>query len=150
MKYPNSRIVFSIISLLVGLFFLYIGWEAYSEYAREGKYTGFATAYVTKKHYQRASDGNSIYYLEYSFVLANGRKIISKRDVLKEHWDILKVNDALKIRYDKSSPDRNIPLAGGGMSLAYIFFVSLLGAVFCVFGIMRFFADFARKNRKPQ
>jgi len=145
-----SRMVFSVICLLIGVFFLYIGWEAYSEHARIEEYAGFATGYLTQKHFQRASDGNSVYYLEYWFMLADGRKIISKRNVLKEHWDILKVNDALEIRYDKSSPDRNIPLSGGGVSLAYVFFVFLLGAVFLIFGIMRLFADFGRRIPKTE
>ena len=150
MKKSMSRMVFSVICLLIGVFFLYIGWEAYSEHARIEEYAGFATGYLTQKHFQRASDGNSVYYLEYSFVLADGRKVTSKRDIIKEQWDVLKVNDPLEIRYDKSNPERNIPLSGGGMSLAYVFFVSLLGVVFLIFGIMRLFADFGRRIPKTE
>jgi hypothetical protein len=148
MKKSMPSIVFSVISFFIGVSFIYIGWEAFLEYSRIHKYGGLATGYITHKHFQRASDGNSLYYLEYSFTSFDGRKITSKQDVIKDQWDVLKVNDVLQIRYDKSNPERNIPLSGGGISLAYVFLVSLLGAVFVIFGVMRLFMNFGRRDHK--
>lgn len=133
------HILISIISLVISFFFIITGVEAYKEYAREQGYNGVSTGYVIKKHYQRASDGNSIYYLDYWFAIADGRRINSTNRISKENWDHLKTNDALGIRYDQADPNRNIPLYGGHLSPIYIFFIAVFGIVFLVFGVMRIF-----------
>jgi hypothetical protein len=152
MKTTTSRILLGGISFLIGVFFVSASWEAYGEYMRIKEYAGHATGHLTQKHYQRASDGNSIYYLDYWFLPVGGNKISSTNSILKEHWDGLKPDDTLEVRYDKSNPSRNIPLSGGSVSLVYAFFVFVLGAVFLVFGIMRLIDSFKKgpdKSAKP-
>jgi hypothetical protein len=145
MRFSISHTVLGIVSLLIGTFFVMASLESYSEYARVKEYSGFAVGHVEKKHFQRASDGNSLYYLDYWFIITDSNKISSTSSILKQHWDVLQVDDTLEIRYDKSNPNRNIPLAGGSVSLVYAFFVLIFGAVFLVFGIMRLIPVFRKK-----
>ena len=142
MKISLSQAVFGGISLVIGVFFVVAGWEACTEYMRVKEYAGISTGHVTKKHFSQAADGNSIYYLDYWYLLTDGHKVTSTNSMLKQNWDGLKVEDTLEIRYDKSNPIRNIPLYGGSVSLVYAFFVFVLGTVFIVFGVMRFIHSF--------
>lgn len=148
MKISKSKVILGAISLLIGVFFVMASWESSSEYMRVKEYAGFATGNVTKKHFSQAADGNSLYYIDYWFILSDGKKISSTRSILKQHWDVLKADDTLEIRYDKSNPDRNIPMAGGSLSLVYAFFVFILGAVFLIFGIMRIISGFNKNSGK--
>jgi hypothetical protein len=148
MRISVSHAVVGTISLLIGVFFVMASWESISEYMRVKEYAGFATGNVTNKHFSQAADGNSLYYIDYWFILADGKKISSTRSILKQHWDVLKVDDTLEIRYDKSNPNRNTPMAGGSVSLVYAFFVFILGAVFLIFGIMRLISGFKKNSGK--
>jgi hypothetical protein len=147
MKISKSTVISGAVSLLIGVFFIMASWESCSEYMRVKEYAGFATGHVTNKHYARSADGNSVYYLDYWFLIVDGQKISSTRSILKQHWDVLKVDDTLEIRYDKSNPNRNIPFAGGSVSLVYAFFIFIFGSVFLIFGIMRLVSVF---REKPQ
>ena len=132
----------SLVSLFIGFFFIMTGVEAYKEYTREQGYKGVSTGYVIKKHSQRASDGDSVYYLDYWFSLTDSRRVYSTNHISKQNWDELKTGDILVVRYDQADPNRNIPLYGGGLSLVYLFFVAVLGTVFLVFGMMRLFTGY--------
>jgi hypothetical protein len=142
LKISKSGIIVALITGITGLFFLSASWEAYSEYMRVNEYAGYATGHVTKKYFSRAADGNSIYYLDYWFLLPDGSKISSTGNVFQQHWDALKIDNTLNIRYDLSNPNRNIPNYSGSISLVYVFFVFLLGAVFLIFGVMRLINSF--------
>jgi hypothetical protein len=142
LKISKSGIIVALITGIIGLFFLLASWGAYSEYMRVNEYAGYSTGHVAKKYFSRAADGNSIYYLDYWFLLPDGNKISSTGNMFQQHWDALKIDDTLEIRYDLSNPNRNIPNYGGNISLFFVFFVFLLGAVFLIFGVMRLINSF--------
>jgi len=142
LKISKSGIIVALITGITGLFFLSASWEACLEYRRVNEYAGYATGHVTKKYFSRAADGNSIYYLDYWFLLPDGNKISSTSNMFQQHWDSLKIDDTLGIRYDLSNPNRNISNFSGSISPVYIFFVFLLGAVFLIFGVMRLINSF--------
>jgi hypothetical protein len=142
LKISKSGIIVALITGIIGLFFLLASWEAYSEYRRVNEYTGYAAGHVTKKYFSRAADGNSIYYLDYWFLLPDGNKISSTSNMVQQQWDALKIDDTLGIRYDLSNPNRNISNFSGSISLVYVFFVFLLGTVFLIFGVMRLINSF--------
>lgn len=148
MKTLIYHVIIGITALIIGSFFIITGIEAYKEYARQERYSGVATGYIIKKNVQRASDGNSVYNIDYWFLIAHGKKIYSTGNILKENWDNLKMNDSLEIKYDKSNPNKNIPLYGGNTSLVYVFFVMILGMVFIVFGVMRFITGYKEFSKK--
>ena len=146
MKISNSGIIASLVTIVIGTFFIYTSWEAYSEYRRISEYDGYATGYVTKKHFSRASDGKSTYYLDYWFSTASGEKVNATGIILKQQWESLKMGDSLEVRYSLSRPSHNVPKYGGSVPLAYVFFLFLLGAVFLVYGIMRIIHKFRLKS----
>ena len=142
LKISKSGIIVALITGTIGLFFLWASWEAYAEYIKVNEYAGYATGHVTKKHLSRIADGSSVYHLDYWFLLSDGNKISATSNILQQHWNALKIDDTLEIRYDLSNPNRNIPNYGGGISLFFIFFIFLLGAVFLIFGLMRLVNSF--------
>ncbi len=148
MKDIKYHIFIALVSLIIGIFFIIAGIEAYSEYVIVKRYEGITTGYILKKYFQRSSDGNSIYYLDYWFTLSDGKRIVSTNSILKENWEVLKIDDKLEIRYDQSNPDRNIPMYGGSLSLAYVFLIIILGTVFIVFGVARLIISFNMPPRK--
>lgn len=148
LKISKSGIIVALITGIIGLFFLWEGWEGYSEYMRVNEYAGYATGHVTKKYFSRAADGNVIYYLDYWFLLPDGNRVTSTSNMFQQNWDALKIDDTLRIRYDLSNPNRNIPKHSGSISLVYVFFIFLLGAVFLIFGVMRLINSFKTGYRK--
>ncbi len=147
MKISFSRIIFGFISLGVGCFFLAGTWGAYLEYSQVKEYTGQATGQVTKKNFQTSGEGSGNYYLEYLFTESfNGNKISAGSLISKQQWDALKVGDTIEIRYDRSNPQRNIPLYGRSPSLVFAFFMLVLGAVFIAFGISRFLTSIKKQK----
>lgn len=146
MKISNSGMIASLVTIAIGTFCIYTSWEAYSEYRRISEYDGYATGYVTKKHFSRASDGKSRYYLDYWFSTATAQKVNATGSISKQQWELLKMGDSLEVRYSLSRPERNVPKYGGSVSLVYVFFLILLGAVFLVYGIMRIINNI-RQNR---
>lgn len=142
MKISKSGIIVAFITIIIGIFFLSGTWWSYSEYKRVNEYAGFAIGHVTNKHFSQGADGNSMYYLDYWFLLPGGKKVKSTSNLLQQQWEALKIDDTLEIRYDLSNPDRNIPKYGGSLPLVYVFLVFVLGAVFLVFGIMRLISSF--------
>lgn len=146
MKISKSGIIASLVTIVIGTFCIYTSWEGYSEYRRISEYGGYATGYVAKKHFSRASDGKSTYYLDYWFLPASGEKVNTTGIISKQQWELLKMGDSLEVRYSLPHPERNVPKYGGSVSLVYVFFLFLLGAVFLVYGIMRIMQMF-RLNR---
>jgi hypothetical protein len=144
LKFSASRLASAIISLAIGGFFLAGSWGAYLDYKRVQEYSGRASGFVTKKHFQMAADGSGNYYLDYWFVPSAGSKISTSSGISKQQWDTLQVNDNLEIRYDPSNPNRNIPMYGGNPSLVLAFFMLVLGAVFLIFGASRCRASFKK------
>ena len=142
------ELLIGLISLVISFFFIVNCVGVYKEYTSQQVYKGISTGYVIKKYYERKADGKSIYYLGYSFSLADGRRVHSQNPISKEKWDNIKMNDSLIIRYDQADPVRNIPLYGGRLSLAYIFFIGLFGIVFLAFGVMRIVTGFREVYKK--
>ena len=148
MKVSFSGIFWSLISIGIGFFLLYGTWETYSEYKHVQDYSGRAIGNITKKHFKLASDGSGNYYMDYWFMSSAGSKISASSIIDKQKWDMLKINDTLEIRFDKSNPNRNVPMYGGSPSLVFAFFMLVMGAVFMLFGCSRFFNSF-HKRKSP-
>jgi hypothetical protein len=91
------------------------------------------------------ADGGGNYFLEYWFVPASGHKVNSIGSISKQQWDILKISDKLKIRYDLSNHTRNIPMYSVSLSLVFAFFMLILGSVFIIFGISPFYLSFNKR-----
>jgi hypothetical protein len=146
LKVSFSGIIFGLISVSVGCFFLAGTWGAYFEYNRIQAYSGQASGTITKKHFQTTADGSGNYYLDYWFVPAGGNKISATNTISKPQWDALQINDKLAIRYDPLNHNRSIPLYGTSPSLVFAFFMLLLGGVFIVFGVSRFPTSFKKQK----
>ena len=146
LKTSFSGIIFSFISVGIGVFLLAGSWGAYLEYNRVQEYSARASGQVTKKHFQTAADGVGNYYLDYWFVPSAGSKISTSSSISKQQWETLQVNDNLEIRYDPSNPNRSIPMYGSNPSLVFAFFTLVLGAVFIAFGCSRFLTRFKKKK----
>lgn len=137
MKISFSRIFWGMFSIGIGLFFLAGSWGSYVEYQRMQSYEGRAIGHLTNKHFKLGSDGGGNYYIDYWFVPAIGVKIRASSIISKQQWDLLKVDDTVEIRYDKSNPNKNIPMYGGSPSLVFAFFILILAGVLILFGIFR-------------
>lgn len=144
MKASFSGIFWGFVCLGIGCFFLAGTWGVYLDYNRVQDYSGQASGQVTKKHVQTAADGSGNYFLDYCFVPANGSKINATGSISKQQWDALQVDDTLEIRYDPSNTDSSIPLYGESPSLIVAFFMMIMGAVFLIFGALRFIASFKK------
>ena len=152
MKVSFSGVFWGLICIGIGFFFLYGSWGGYAEYKRVKDYTGHAVGHVTNKHFKLGADGGGNYYMDYWFMPSAGSKIIARSIVAKQQWDVLKVDDTMEIRFDKSNPNRSIPMYGGSPSLAYSFFMLVLGAVFMLFGLLRLINSFRKTSieKSPQ
>lgn len=148
MKVSFSGIFWSLICIGIGFFLLYGTWETYSEYKRVQGYSGRAIGNITKKHLKLASDGSGNYYVDYWFMSSVDSKISASSVIDKQKWDMLKINDTLEIRFDKSDPNHNVPMYGGSPSLVFAFFMLVMGAVFMLFGGSRLFNSF-HKRKSP-
>ena len=146
MKTSFSGIFIGLICMGVGLFFLAGSWEAYSEYKRVQDYSGRAIGHITKKYFQTAADGGGNYYLDYEFMSFAGSKISASRVIAKQQWDMFQVDDMMEIRFDRSNPNRNVPMVGGSPSLVWAFFMLAMGFVFMVFGVSRFLTSFKKQK----
>ncbi|HPD57093.1 MAG TPA: DUF3592 domain-containing protein [Smithellaceae bacterium] len=138
MQISVVRIFMATIFILIGSFFVAGGWQAYKDFAKTKHYTGLAIGHLTKKHLARASDGNTIYYVDYYFRHAGSGEITATSETIKQVWDLLKEGDRMEIRYDPADPQHNnFPVGSGGASLIYAVFIFVLGMVFLSFGISR-------------
>ena len=146
LKVSFSGIIFGLISVGVGCFFLAGTWGAYLEHNRVQKYSGQATGHITKKHFQASGEGSGNYCLEYWFAPSHGSKVSANSGISEKQGDALKVGDTLEIRYDQSNPHRNTPLYGRSPSLVLAFFMLVLGAVLMVFGVSRFLTSFKKQQ----
>ena len=147
MKVSTSLFISGIISLGIGLFFLFSSWEAYRDYTRAKDYSGQATGRLIKKHFVRGSDGNTNYYVDYSFTPAGDSDEINASSVISNQlWDILKDGDKLEIKYDPANPRRSFAANGSNASLTLAFFIFVLGVVFSAFGVSRLTAGFKRRQ----
>lgn len=144
LKISFSGVFWGLVCIGVGVFFLYGTWGSYSAYQRVQDYEGRAIGHLTNKHFQLGSDGGGNYYIDYWFMVPSGSKITAGSIIAKQQWDILKVEDTLEIRYDRSNPGLNIPMSGGSPSLVFAFFMLILAAVFMLFGGLRFFNSFKK------
>jgi hypothetical protein len=146
LKISFSGIVFGFISVAVGCFLLAGTWGAYLDYKRVQEYGEQTTGHIMKKHFQTSGEGSGNYYLDYWFAPSQDSKISASSSISKQQWDALRVGDTLEIRYDRSNPQRSIPLYGGSPSLVLAFFMLVLGAVFMIFGVSRFLTSFKKQK----
>ena len=146
MKISFSRVLWGVICLGVGLFFLAGSWGSYAEYQRVQNYDGRAIGHITNKHFKLGSDGGGNYYVDYWFMPSTNSKISATGMIAKQQWEILKVDDTFEIRYDRSNPNLNIPMYGGSPSLVFSFFMFILGAVFILFGSLRLVSGFKKAS----
>ena len=146
MKISLSNIIIGVVSLLVGIFFTLSSWGAYSEYKSVQDYGGRAMGHITKKHFQTAADAGGNYCLDYDFMSSAGSKISASSIIAKQQWDIFQVGDTMEIRFDRSNPQRNVPMFGGSPSLIWSFFMLAMGLVFMVFGFSRFLTSFKKQK----
>ena len=146
MKISFSRVLWGVICLGVGLFFLAGSWGSYAEYQRVQNYKGRAVGHITNKHFKLGSDGGGNYYVDYWFMPSTNSKISATGMIAKQQWEILKVDDTFEIRYDRSNPNLNIPMYGGSPSLVFSFFMFILGAVFILFGSLRLVSGFKKAS----
>ena len=146
MKISFSRVLWGLICLGVGLFFLAGSWGSYAEYQRVQNYDGRAIGHITNKHFKLGSDGGGNYYVDYWFMPSTNSKISATGMIAKQQWEILKVDDTFEIRYDRSNPNLNIPMYGGSPSLVFSFFMFILGAVFILFGSLRLVSGFKKAS----
>lgn len=146
MKLSFSGIFWGVICIGIGFFFLAGSWGSYSEYKRVQDYSGRTIGHITNKHFKLGSDGGGNYYVDYWFMSSAGSKISDSSIIAKQQWDMLKIDDTLEIRFDKSKPNHNIPMYGGSPSLIYAFFMLLLGSVFVLFGCSRCFNNFHKRK----
>ncbi len=144
MKIYFSGIFWGLICIGIGFFFLAGSWGSYSEYKRVQDYSGRAIGHITNKHFKLGSDGGGNYYVDYWFMSYAGSKIDSSSVIAKQQWDMSKIDDTFEIRFDRSNPNRNIPMYGGSPSLIFAFFMLILGAVFMLFGSLRFINGFRK------
>jgi len=146
LKISFSRVLWGVICLGVGLFFLAGSWGSYAEYQRVQNYEGRAVGHITNKHFKLGSDGGGNYYVDYWFMPSANSKISATGMIAKQQWEILKVDDTFEIRYDRSNPNLNIPMYGGSPSLVFSFFMFILGAVFILFGSLRLVSGFKKAS----
>ena len=146
MKISFSRVLWGVICLGVGLFFLAGSWGSYAEYQRVQNYDGRAIGHITSKHFKLGSDGGGNYYVDYWFMPSADGKISATGIIAKQQWEMLKVDDTFEIRYDRSNPNLNIPMYGGSPSLVFSFFMFILGAVFILFGSLRLVSGFKKAS----
>ncbi len=144
MRVSFPRIILGLICIGIGCFLLSGSWAAYTEYKRVQDYGGRATGHVTDKNFKRGSDGGGNYYIDYWFMSSAGNKISSTGIIGKQQWDVLQVDDTMEIRYDLSNPNRSIYMYGGSPSLVFVFFMLTMGAVFMIFGCLRFIKGFKK------
>jgi hypothetical protein len=123
---------------LVGLVVLVGSWAAYSLDTSIERHGGRAVGYVTKKTFLFAADGDSDYVLEYRFALPSGERMNAQRTVSKELWSGLEESQSFVVLYHPENPNRNFPLGAGVTSFRVTLLVSVLGAVFLVFGLLIF------------
>ncbi|MGV8059639.1 MAG: DUF3592 domain-containing protein [Smithellaceae bacterium] len=144
MKVSFSAIIFGLVSVGIGCFFLAGAWGAYLGYKQVQEYNGQTIGYITKKHFQRSGEGTGNYYLDYWFAPSSSTKISASNSISKQQWDALRVGDTLEIRYDRYNPNHSIPLYGGSPSLVFAFFMLVLGAVLIAFGVSRILTSFKK------
>ena len=142
MKVSFSGIFWGLVCIGVGLFFLAGSWGSYAEYKRVRGYEGLTIGHITGKHFKLGSDEGGNYYIEYWFVPFAGGKVSASSVIAKQQWDMLRIDDTLEVRFDKSNPNRSIPMYGGGPSLVFSFFTLVLGGAFLLFGTPRFINGF--------
>ncbi len=146
MKISFSRVLWGLICLGVGLFFLAGSWGSYAEYQRVQNYDGRAVGHITSKHFKLGSDGGGNYYVDYWFMPSADGKISATGIIAKQQWEMLKVDDTFEIRYDRSNSNLSIPMYGGSPSLVFSFFMFILGAVFILFGSLRLVSGFKKSS----
>jgi len=142
LKISASKVVLGVIALGIGGFLILGGWGGYSDYMSTRDFSGLALGKVAGKHFQRGSDGNTLYYVDYRFTPAGGNEITATGEIFKQSWDILKDGDSLQIRYDPADSQRNFPAGTGGASIIYAVFIFVLGMVFLVFGVSNLMVGF--------
>ena len=92
--------------------------------------------HVTGKQVAKAADGDSDFYVDYSFAIADGRIVTASRGISKADWERVRVGQTIEIRYDRDNPNRNVPAGMGNTSLGVITFTSVLGIVLGIAGML--------------
>lgn len=126
-----------LVLLAIGIVFLFTAWQGYQNYDEKKEFSQLATGRITEKFVDESSGADAVYKVRYDFVLKNGESVKGEEELLKNHWDAVKIGDMLDIRYQPEKPQRNHVYHPAGDSPVFAFFMFLVGAVFIFFALMR-------------
>ena len=143
----KSAFVIGFLFALVGIVSITGSWAVYSVDTGIFERGTNTEGRLIDKSIVYSTDGDSDYLLVYTFTLPDGREMKVNRSVSKDLWSELNVGDSLKIYYKADNPARNFPEGGGNTSVSVAIFVSIIGALFLVFGILLLAGSF---KTKPQ
>ena len=138
-----------ILFLIAGLFFIAASWVVYSRDTRTEDQGERETGRITGKESLIAADGDSDFYVEYSFELSDGTQLTSRRAVPKGIWDDLSIGDSVEVRYDPAQPERNFPEGGGNTSAGVATFVSFIGVAISLLGTVVIIGALSKSNATP-
>ena len=136
MKPYFAALLFGLVFLTVGLLILVGSWGAYVSDSGIQESGGRSMGHVTGKQVAKAADGDSDFYVDYSFAIADGRIVTASRGISKADWERVRVGQTIEIRYDRDNPNRNFPAGMGNTSLGVITFTSVLGIVLGIAGML--------------
>ncbi len=119
---------------LLGVLGLIGSWGAYGRDTDIVRAGHTAQATVLHKHRSQAGDDDTEYVVAYRFALPDGRSVDGQHSLPRERWAPLQKGDALTVHYAPDQPRRNFPQGRGVTSMGVTVFVSVLAAVFAVFG----------------
>ena len=94
-----------------------------------------AWARVERKSVMRDAEEGNEYRVRYRFTAADGRVLVTEREVPRRMWQGLQAGDSLAVMYASEQPTRNFPAEGGGVrSLVLVALAVVMGVVFVGLG----------------
>lgn len=110
-----------VVSLTIGMVFLFTAWQGYQNYAAKKEFSQLATGRITEKFIDESASSDAVHKVRYDFVLKNGEGVQGEGELLKNHWDTVKIGDMLDIRYHPKEPERNHIYHPAGDSPVFLF-----------------------------
>ena len=105
MKPHLAGLMFGVLFLTFGLLALIGSWGAHFYDSSIQETGGRAVGHVIGKRIAEAADGDSDFYVDYSFALANGPILTASHGVSKGYWDGVQVGQSIDACYDQSIPN---------------------------------------------